>query len=152
MEGAYSPSQGRFISRDPIDDPAFDMTPRSPEPNNSDALAMEPVLSASNDPMVRAQLARMLPRIPNTSRMASNNLYAYAENNPISYNDPSGLTIGLPAPYPKKPAPIVCPAEGPTYEFCKRYCKRICQNAMNPDDCYLRCMIRCLGIGGKTGL
>jgi RHS repeat-associated protein len=156
---AYSPTQGRWISRDPMLEETFGMTPQSPEPLDPSvrlmASAGQPgvpnpnllaIQGASSDPMVLAQLARIIPVRQNTSLTNSNNPYSYVENNPISRNDPSGL-IASSGSGAAPSNPSMCPS-GPSYEFCKAYCLRICANAMNPSDCYDKCIIRCMG-GGK---
>jgi RHS repeat-associated protein len=155
----YNPKLGRWLNRDPIDDDTFAMMPKSPEPRNpSDGLmdaafgqpinpvatAIAPLLYQTHDPMLRKRLVSMVPQTPGT-RMPYTNLYEYAANNPVNFTDPSGLEIGMPRPKPKKPGGT-CPAEGPSYEFCRKYCLKICEGSTDPE-CYLRCMIRCLGIG-----
>lgn len=137
----YSPKLGRWLSRDPIDEVSFAMSAPNPEsfipaargPLNQTNLRQQGI---SNDPIILAPLAKVKFEKRDPELSSGDNLYAYARNNPASYTDPSGL--------------IACPAnnDGPSYEFCKKYCKRICQNAMNPVDCYDKCIFRCMK-GGK---
>jgi RHS repeat-associated protein len=108
---AYSASQGRWISRDPIDDPTFSITPSGPEPGDPGARLMDAgfgqvqamaapnpnmmtIQMVSRDPMVQAQLAGVMQSAPKAARrggLPQANPYTYVANNPISTRDPSGL-------------------------------------------------------------
>lgn len=80
---AYSPNLGRWLNRDPIDDPTFSITPTTPEPN-----------------MVALGSASALPRA--VSGLSQSNPYTYVANNPISFRDPLGLAPNV----PKLPPPL----------------------------------------------
>ncbi len=139
----YSPRLGRWLSRDPINEPGFNMMVPSPDPQlpeamlasqldpMSDAVAMQhdPRLaafaplarSAGNNPVMQAQVARMIPRMPglHQPRMPGDgNPYSYVNNNPISMRDPSGLD----------------------WAWCAEYCTRNTKSALG----WLICMMWCM--------
>lgn len=100
----YNPTLGRFITRDPIDDPGFNMIPKPRKMLNPsigpETMASIPVpaiqdytrsLIGSLNPMVRAQVFKAISPQPMPTQMPDANLYTYAKNNPISNTDPSGL-------------------------------------------------------------
>lgn len=121
----YNPKLGRWLNRDPIDDPSFAMIAKAPEPIdpssimpiNPVAAAFAPTMQSVRDPMVRAKLARLIPHISGT-RLPEPNAYTYSLNNPISLKDPSGL--------------ICHPADDP-YNKCFRCCEQ--NKANDEEDC-----------------
>jgi RHS repeat-associated protein len=113
VDRAYNPSLGRWMSRDPIDDPTFGFGPREPEPRDPGAILMSssfgygPAMAAppnpkmmtikmvSQNPMIQSQLASAMQSSPQA------NPYTYVANNPINRRDPSGLAPhvpGVPSP------------------------------------------------------
>jgi len=112
----YSPKLGRWLNRDPIDDPMFAKMQDNPElpatteisypsaPVNPNFLAFQ---SVSKNPMIQAHLARSLSQA---------NPYRYVKNDPISGVDPSGLK-----------ADIVYPIECPTCTNDKEMCPANCE-------------------------
>jgi hypothetical protein len=120
-----------------MDDPMFARMPLSPEPEDPSALTLasafaqpgapqnpnvQAIQSTSSDQILQAQLAKSIPSTHYPGHMATNDSYVYAENNPISYNDLSGLGIGRPHPNPKDPDPVVCPND--LHDQCVKQCKR----------------------------
>jgi hypothetical protein len=97
----YNPKLGRWLNRDPIDDPTFAMMPGSPEPRNPSDILMNsaygqpmlpvnpvasvltPIIKQTNDPTLRRQLAAMIPRTAGT-RTLGTNLYEYAANGSVA--------------------------------------------------------------------
>lgn len=155
----YSPKLGRWLSRDPINEPGFAMTPQTPDvegPSTMD-LALEPpdpnmlaLNSVSNNPIVRAQVAQsmQLPSSPMASGSPQSNPYAYVANDPINHRDASGLLMTPPRP---KPAPNVCPVHqnNDLYNHCVEKCKR--ENAGDPQgiaNCIWLTCKKFLGEGG----
>ncbi|CAN5548853.1 hypothetical protein BH10CYA1_BH10CYA1_61350 [soil metagenome] len=141
VDRAYDPSLGRWISRDPITDPTFALTPSGPGPADPGASMMASVFGqgsaipanpdpsamtsqmVSSVPIVQQQLARVMSASPQATSSGSStmNPYAYVANNPISERDPSGLLMTP----PPKPGPAVCPATGnDLYDQCVKNCKR----------------------------
>ncbi len=138
VDRAYSPTLGRWMSRDPIDDPTFGITPGGPEPADPGAMLMSSgfgqahsmapdanlmtIQMVSHDPMVQSQLASaMHPTSPQVGGLPQTNPYTYVANNPINQRDPSGLLMTS----PPKPGPTVCPATGnDAYDKCVAKCKR----------------------------
>jgi RHS repeat-associated protein len=141
----YSPKLGRWLSRDPIGEPGFNMMPGNPDPElpqamlvsqldpMSDAVAMQndPRLAAlaplartaGNNPVMQRQIARMLPRMPGLHQPEApgdGNLYAYVNNNPVSFRDPSGL-------------------DG-DWAWCSEFCSRNTKSALG----WLICMMWCM--------
>jgi RHS repeat-associated protein len=78
---AYNPKLGRWMNRDPIQDPTFRMMPRSPQ-------APDPESMAQMTPAI--QLAAMT-RPTSVDHADNNNPYTYVLNDPIDRGDPSGL-------------------------------------------------------------
>jgi RHS repeat-associated protein len=126
----YSPKLGRWLSRDPIDEPGFAMSPHTPEPGEP-SIALQPMptppdpnmlalQSVSRDPLVLAQLATTMQSPSAVSnRTLQTNPYTYVANNPISNRDPSGLMMT-----PPKPGPAVCPLDNDLYNKCVENCRR----------------------------
>jgi len=131
----YNPKLGRWLNRDPNDDLTFDKMPQSPDssgpnsimPVNPVASAFAPMMQNARDPMLHAQLARLIPQVPGT-RMPSGNAYEYANNNPVNFTDPSGLSV--------------CPLSP---DFCRRYCTYKCRGSTDPW-CYEKCYAACTAI------
>jgi RHS repeat-associated protein len=100
----YNPKLGRWLNRDPIDDPSFAMMPQNPEDDAAPEKESEPgaplnpgfmtYLNAPKVPPASALARRGAPQVPNP--------YSYANNNPISKVDPSGLKA-------QDLGPIACP-------------------------------------------
>jgi RHS repeat-associated protein len=137
----YSPSLGRWLSRDPVDDPAFRLRPRSPEPrtpssvvavmHHSSGAPLAALQSVSRDPMIMAQLGMLIPQ--GTLPPREWNPYVYVRNNPINYNDPSGLMIAG-FPQPKAPGKQ-CPTN---------------PSPSDPEEEWNECLVRCNGWGEGT--
>lgn len=129
----YSPKLGRWLSRDPIDDPGFQMMQASnPEPRDPgvavmaaargrqvspESLVMAPIFNATHDPIMRRQLMNSVgPLMPSglviEPLSPDVNAYAYVRNNPVRWRDPSGLAIGMPQPRKPKHCPVHPPPPG----------------------------------------
>ncbi|MGI0085471.1 MAG: RHS repeat-associated core domain-containing protein, partial [Nitrososphaerales archaeon] len=79
---AYNPKLGRWMSRDPIEDPTFRMMPREPQTPDPGSMAqMTPAMQVLSAITPKASL----------NQPDNNNLYAYVLNDPINRADPSGL-------------------------------------------------------------
>ncbi len=132
------------MSRDPIDDPTFAITPTGTEPEDPGAMQMSSsfgqgsaitphpnmmtIQLVSHDPMVQAQLTNAMQSAPaQTNGLPQVNPYAYVANNPINHRDPSGLLMSPPQPAkPGKSCPI---QNNDLYNQCVANCKR--ENAGN---------------------
>jgi len=69
---AYNPKLGRWMNRDPIDEPGFLIMQRSPEPTTPNVQSYAPTAT--------------------TVSSAGDNLYSYVSNDPVAFIDPSGLS------------------------------------------------------------
>jgi RHS repeat-associated protein len=138
---AYSPIMGRWLNRDPIQDPTFAMAARSPEQALPSAIAMVP----TNDVMPR--ITSLLQAATAQASTDSPNSYTYVANNPIRWSDPSGLyvnqVISLPGPVIplKGPKPPGDPPEDPEDEW--NFCSKLC--AKYSGKAWEECMFACLG-------
>lgn len=95
MNRAYSSTQGRFISRDPMDDPSFAMMEASMEPSvpavmTSGLQARAPV-NVSFDAIIQKQLSKIMAPESAQGLSEPSNSYTYAANSPINFTDRSGL-------------------------------------------------------------
>jgi RHS repeat-associated protein len=101
----YSPKLGRWLNRDPIDDPTFAMMPQNPESGAPSTAPLEQPGMAQNPNMLAIQNATLDPRLQQAQLLKSmpqstfaapigkpqTNPYTYVANNPLSKRDPSGL-------------------------------------------------------------
>jgi RHS repeat-associated protein len=87
---AYSPSMGRWLSRDPVQDPTFSMSPRSPGPRDPKPGRIAARLKG---PAAQMQLLAQVPHLT-ANRPVELNPYAYVANDPIRWSDPNGTAIG----------------------------------------------------------
>ena len=136
---AYSPSLGRWLNRDPIQDPTFGIAPESPEPrtpsnrtNRVSHAAASPLLALKNDPVVFSQVLRHV-KLPRREWHPGLNPYVYEGNNPVNLIDPSGLS------------PNPCPSLWPDNWFnCASKCAAQCSADPDYAGCFLRCYTICV--------
>jgi RHS repeat-associated protein len=138
---AYNPALGRWISRDPIQDPAFNLMPQSPEPTTTDPMM---AMASQHESPAAAHLNKMLysngtlgniqlpTLVTGQARRASpdGNLYVYVSNNPVNWTDLSGLMMS-------GSGSGICPAS--PHEMCRA----LCQFEPTPED-FIRCYRRCM--------
>lgn len=93
LNRAYNSSLGRWISRDPIAEQSFSTS----QPNWSAEIAPTPGMTKPPSSELLLGLSRTAikqPQIPeywSSNQMADNNLYEYANNQPVRFTDPLGL-------------------------------------------------------------
>lgn len=108
---SYMCDFGRWLTRDPFQDPTFHLMPQSPE--NLRTLTRSTV----------AHQASPHSASPGRKSLRELNPYAYVVNNPILWTDPSGMSINVPA---------WC-LVFPWWPGCKPKCKK------EENDCYADC-------------
>jgi RHS repeat-associated protein len=152
---AYDPSQGRWISRDPMSDRSFGLRVPSPEPTSPDetfsvslrnqmepdVMALGPLFGSSNDPVVQKELRRILVSpSAHLIRGFDTNVYNYVANNPANRTDPSGLKGIFPDPDPR-----LCPSAWPDVWFaCAAKCAAECAWVKNKGFCFQNCYRDCI--------
>ena len=142
----YSPSLGRWISRDPIQDPAFRLTYllqnnafRTYVGKNTPEVAS---LNFNLDPrFLPGGSVKMATLLANPfSNGAESNLYTYMANNPTSGSDPLGLFAQCSPPL------SVAPGDGDVFVYCWNKCSSAKSFAE-----FARCLNACLRAGGFGG-
>ncbi|HEY9753597.1 MAG TPA: RHS repeat-associated core domain-containing protein [Oculatellaceae cyanobacterium] len=140
---AYSPSMGRWLNRDPIQDPTFGLVPESPEPqtpsyrqHSASQNGIAALLPFKNDPVVFSQVLKHI-NLPRREWHPGLNPYVYVANNPVNLTDPSGLS-----PFPGQPCPS--PAWPQPWFDCAAKCAAQCSTDPDHAGCFLRCYTLCV--------
>ena len=105
----YSPVIGRWINRDPIDDPSFVMMPSNPETESTpEAAALTGVPTNPNFLTDNAPSKNFMAPAKLVG-LSEANSYVYVRNIPVGLSDPSGLRAHYDS---LVPCPSCCPKQG----------------------------------------